>query len=813
MKTHIIHPHRPTILFLALCSIFSFPVWADGSDTTSSIELETIRIQGRRRQAVQQLGRERISRQRLDDNLVQDQHDLVRYEPGVSVVEGGRAGSNGFVIRGVDKDRVAITVDGLAQGESRASEGFSELFGGYGNFNTNRNAGEIENVKEVLIQKGADSITAGSGALGGAVMYRTKSPRDYVDESKPYYVGLKQGYQSRNQQWMASATLAGRLGDFYGLFVVTHREGHEMKNHSKRSESSLADYQTRNSIRGRGTVRGTPDPQDNISNSTLVKLGYQITPKNYLSAVYEDYRQDRDTNELSNLLAAIGPDIDVRLRTDVSYRKRYGLEYESLLESGPWDKLTANFDRQRIEMTTLTFDTPRPIPTRNSQAMYRRRGLYQDLDTFRLAADKHFDFGNITWDMAYGLGISSAKSTNSNLEYWVYALYPERRVGNTTTQEFLVSSRTRNANIYWNNTLRFDQRFKLSLGARYDRTKMSTQDSNSLNVHVRRQLQLLGLWDQRAEFKAPSYALGFDWSMTPSFNFQAKYSTAFRAPTTDEMWLFYPSDVVYIKPNPNLKEERAKNFELGFNWHGDWGSLKLSAFRTNYRNFIDFVSFGYEPTYEYVPGPGGTPGNFRQHPSASAPVYQNVNRTHATIKGLELQGHWELNSIGLPQGSYATLAATYQKGHSGKNIPINAIQPFNGVIGLGYRQPDNRWSLTTNVSYFARKKPEDTILAYDQTNQAFPYARHTRNIWLVDLIGHYQLGKHVTLRGGVFNLFNRKYYSWDSIRSIREFGAVNRVDRCLDSNYNPQHATCSHAGIDRFSAPGRNFSIILEAKF
>lgn len=820
MKTQI-HPHRPSILFLALCSIFSAPVWAAGETggDSGSAQLETIEIRGRKH-TPRQLGRERITRQKLDENMVQDQHDLVRYEPSVSVVEGGRAGSNGFAIRGVDKDRVAITVDGLAQGESRSSEGFSELFGGYGNFNTNRNAAEIENIKEVTIQKGADSITAGSGALGGAVMYRTKSPRDYVDEDKPYHIGLKEGYQSRSDQWMYSTTLAGRLGKFDGLFVYTQREGHETKNFKDGGTANGLDYiTTAGHIRKHnGIVRGSPDPQDNTSKSTLGKLGYHFNGGNYLNALYEDYRQDRETDELSNLLAAIGPGLDVRHRTDVSYRKRYGLEYENLLQSGPWDKLTVNLDRQRIEMTTLTWDMPRPVPTRISEAMFRRRNINQTLDSFKIAADKHFEFGPVTWDTAYGLGMARGKNTNGNLEYWVYALYPERRTSTTDTQEFLVSSRTRNQNIYWNNTLRFGNRFKLNLGARYDRTKMNTQDSASLMYDIRRQLQLMGLWNQTADFKAPSYALGFDWNIVPALTFQAKYSTAFRAPTTDEMWLFYPSDIVYIKPNPKLKEERAKNYELAFNWHGNWGHLKLSAFRSRYRDFIDFVPFGNQPMWEYsatTPGPDGLPGAMiNRHSSAIAPVYQNVNRARATIRGWEVQGEWGLDSIGLPQGSYATLSATYQKGRSDGGTPINAIRPFNGVIGLGYRQPDGRWSLGTNISYFARKKPEDTILSYDQTRQVFPYARHSRNIWLADLTGHYQLGKHVTVRGGIFNLFNRHYFTWDSLRSIREFGTVNRVDRCVDVSTNlPRHDGCAHAGIERFSAPGRNFSIVIEAKF
>ena len=89
MKTHI-HQHRPSILFLALCSIFSAPVWAAGeTGDAGSAQLETIEIQGRRH-APRQLGRERIRREQLDKEMVQDIRDMVRYDPGISVAEGGR---------------------------------------------------------------------------------------------------------------------------------------------------------------------------------------------------------------------------------------------------------------------------------------------------------------------------------------------------------------------------------------------------------------------------------------------------------------------------------------------------------------------------------------------------------------------------------------------------------------------------------------------------------------------------------------------------------------------------------------------------
>ena len=120
------------------------------------------------------VGETQITSHKLNKQQAADSRDLVRYETGITVVETGRTGSSGYAVRGVDENRVGIMVDGLRQAETLSSQGFKELFEGYGNFNNTRNDVEIENVKMATITKGADSMKSGSGALGGSVAFETK---------------------------------------------------------------------------------------------------------------------------------------------------------------------------------------------------------------------------------------------------------------------------------------------------------------------------------------------------------------------------------------------------------------------------------------------------------------------------------------------------------------------------------------------------------------------------------------------------------------------------------------------------------------
>ena len=133
------------------------------------VQLDTVIVkEGIQQQKIAEIKK---SAKQLAKQQVQDSRDFVRYETGVTVVETGRMGSSGYAVRGVDENRVAITVDGLHQAETLSSQGFKELFEGYGNFNNTRNSVEIETLKQATIRKGADSVRYGSGDLGGAVMF------------------------------------------------------------------------------------------------------------------------------------------------------------------------------------------------------------------------------------------------------------------------------------------------------------------------------------------------------------------------------------------------------------------------------------------------------------------------------------------------------------------------------------------------------------------------------------------------------------------------------------------------------------------
>ncbi|HHF7035469.1 TPA: TonB-dependent hemoglobin/transferrin/lactoferrin family receptor, partial [Haemophilus influenzae] len=274
--------------------------------------------------------------------------DIVKYETGVTVVEAGRFGQSGFAIRGVDENRVAINIDGLRQAETLSSQGFKELFEGYGNFNNTRNGAEIETLKEVNITKGANSIKSGSGSLGGSVIYKTKDARDYL-LNKDYYVSYKKGYATENNQSFNTLTLAGRYKKFDALVVTTRRNGHELENYDYKNADSLT----------QGKKREKADPYKIEQDSTLLKLSFNPTENHRFTLAADLYEHRSRGQDLSYTLkyqrsGHETPEDDSRHTNDKTKRRNISFSYENFSQTPFWDTLKITFSKQKIKTRART---------------------------------------------------------------------------------------------------------------------------------------------------------------------------------------------------------------------------------------------------------------------------------------------------------------------------------------------------------------------------------------------------------------------------------------------------------------------------
>ncbi|HHF3824047.1 TPA: TonB-dependent receptor, partial [Haemophilus influenzae] len=85
--------------------------------------------------------------------------------------------------------------------------------------------------------------------------------------------------------------------------------------------------------------------------------------------------------------------------------------------------------------------------------------------------------------------------------------------------------------------------------------------------------------------------------------------------------------------------------------------------------------------------------------------------------------------------------------------------------------------------------------------------KDSRGLWrnnrytVIDTIAYWKPIKNLTFTAGVYNLTNKKYLTWDSARSVRHLGTINRVE------------TATGKGLNRFYAPGRNYRMSVQFEF
>ncbi|MDO4625889.1 MAG: TonB-dependent receptor plug domain-containing protein [Pasteurellaceae bacterium] len=245
-------------------------------------------------------------------NLITNNHDLVHNSTDLGIPEIGRYGSQGFNIRGVEGNRVAIEVDGIEQEQSN-------IYPAYDFHNNSRVDIDTELMRTVDINKGGNPFSANSG-LGGLVSYKTKNADDLLLDRHPVGVYLKNTYNGKYKQWIntAGGAFATRYVD--GLMLYSHRQGHE---------TQIERYDNGSHI---GPERSLPNPYEQRQYNYLAKLGFNLNPENRI-----DLKLDKQHNK-TNGYELTQESLPYNKIADLQERKSYTINY-SYMPVNKWFNL------------------------------------------------------------------------------------------------------------------------------------------------------------------------------------------------------------------------------------------------------------------------------------------------------------------------------------------------------------------------------------------------------------------------------------------------------------------------------------------
>ncbi|PRM48071.1 lactoferrin/transferrin family TonB-dependent receptor [Haemophilus influenzae] len=314
-----------------------------GTQSTEDSELETIsvtaeKIRDRKDNEVTGLGKIIKTSESISREQILNIRDLTRYDPGISVVEQGRGASSGYSIRGMDRNRVALLVDGLPQTQSYVVQSPLVARSGYSGTGA-INEIEYENVKAVEISKGGSSSEYGNGALAGSVTFQSKSAADILEGDKSWGIQTKNAYSSKNKGFTHSLAVAGKQGGVEGVAIYTQRNSEETQIHpdalkgvqsyerliaktdessgyfvmenecpngydrcktsakppatlsSQRETVSVSDYTGANRIK--------PNPMKYGSQSWFLRGGYHFSEQHYIGGIFELTQQKFDIRDMT----------------------------------------------------------------------------------------------------------------------------------------------------------------------------------------------------------------------------------------------------------------------------------------------------------------------------------------------------------------------------------------------------------------------------------------------------------------------------------------------------------------------------------
>jgi hemoglobin/transferrin/lactoferrin receptor protein len=677
-----------------------------------------------------------ITAETIENLLIDDIKDLVRFEPGVSVRSQparfnaalsatGRDGNSGFNIRGLEGNRVLIQTDGI-----RLPDGFA--FGaqsvGRGDY------ADLDLVQSVEILRGPASALYGSDGLAGAVSFTTRDPESLLKPDAAIGIRARIGHATADDAWNKGVALALRDGALSAMIAYSRRD------------SGAPDNQ--GSVDTADARRTTPNPQETDSDAVLGKLVWAVAPGHRLRATVEHQARVTTANVLS--ARAVPPlsatsIIDLQAR-DTNTRNRYSLDWryegDGLLRSA---MLVGFHQDSRTRQFTAEDRNTAVDRTRDNRFDNRVHGI-------SFQADGGFATGSLHHRVLIGGDFNQTRQ--SGVRDGTVSPVGER----FPTSAFPTTDYTQ-AGLFVQDSISIaDGALLLYPALRLDHYALDPQPDPLFPGATAA---------QSAERLSPK--LGAVWWAGDHVGAFASYAQGFRSPTPSQVnnGFANPLQGYASIPNPNLRPETSTAFEAGLRLRdapvgGITLNGSLTGFTGRYRDFIEQqqVSGSLTPT---------DPG-----------IFQYVNVGRVKIDGIEAR-----LEAALGHGFAANLAAAYARGRAttaaGVETPLSSINPFNIVGGLMWRGLDGRASAQVFVTHSVGKAQADIAEACSPACFAPP------GFTIADATVAFAITPDATVRVGIFNIFDAKYFWWSDVRGLAANSPVT----------------------DAFSQPGRNVSFSL----
>ena len=700
--------------------------------------------------------------------------DVVRYQPLVEApgttlgsTRGAsrydRGGTTNYNIRGVEGNRVGLDVDGIEMPDA-VSRAPLTARSEDGTFGMGRDFIDPDMYGSVDIQSGTTNSQRSAGGIGGAVSFRSKSPEDFVSAGKPLYAGGKLGYNEANRSWTKGATVAAMTGDLGLLLSYTRRDGEQTHNHS----DTVPAY-----------------PEDWHSDALLLKGVLRANPAHRFELAADLYRKQSDSTFDAWDTAATA--ITGRSTQDASTRRdTVSLAHTWTPEDSAWvDRLQTRVYVQNTDMddvtSTVTLATQAQI-LEASRNQTRQVG-FSTLGEKRLA------------NHALKFGLNHSRAQNEHPFTSTEAFGAGQPFPDTLTVR---------TGLFVEDSMDFDvggRRLTVVPGLRVDRVEPSIRNAGSFGNSRITPAELEAMYGHAPTTTIASPSLALLYAVKPSLTAYAQWKRGGRAPTNSEIFGYWNSGggTYALLGDSKLKAETSNAFEVGLKGTPVPGvTFAAAVFHTIYDDFISYTRYTR----------ANNPEKFVNIQPSLSILYQASNRDEAQITGTEVSvrlehGTWAPSVRGL----YSTWALGYSKGTSkssypgDKDVDLDTVQPAKAVVGVGFDAARKAWGLNLTGTFVHGKRATATNRQSFSNNPGTGLTDSTTQLYRVpgfgrfDLAGYWRLAPNLRLTAGVFNVTDKRYWSYASTRSLQPANARDRQQ------------------IELASAPGRTVAVGLSADF
>lgn len=770
--TRFLHPSKRLTALASLICLTQGTAHAQALPQAGAVTLKEVVISAsRQEQASDDLPQsiDVLNASALEAQQINNIRDVAKDLPNVSVkraparfsVTGkgnptGADGNAGFSIRGQGGNRVIMLVDGVRLPRSyiNGSNAFS------------RDTVALGLLKRIELVRGPASALYGSDGMAGLVNFITLEPADFLKavDGQPKNTGGKAwvGYSGDDDGTIVGATLAHRLNDT-AAFSLTATGGHANGVHNMGSNDAA------------NVERTTPNPQTTNDGALLGKLVLRpdALQRHVISA--EHVQKNGDVALLSSRAkppytgtptAQAAAVVDEAATNDMA-RNRLTWDAHYQIET-PWA------DQVRTVLSWQGSAAQQDGQTlRNDSGVRVRKTSYRERTwQANVQADKTLDLSS-QWaqKLTYGIDYTTTDLTNFVDGSDPLPLAP------FTARKYFPDTRDTAQAIYAKTELIHND-WSITPGVRLDQFTLEviSQDGYYPGLAKTPGTSLSGT--------AVSPKLGVLFRATPQWSVYGNYASGFRAPEGQQVNSVYeaPTPTTYVKllPNPDLKPEESRNFEIGVRARMDRLTLDIAAFTGLYNNLI-------QEKKEL-----GTANGLAVSPT-NPTLFQTVNIDKATISGFEIQGNFLFGKVADGTLSFPFSYGTTHGSNDTTGRPLSYIDPAKLVAGVEYKTTG--WDIGLNVIHRMEKNVGELDGAYipKSTTQLQFLAPATTTL---DLQSQWRLHKNTRLNFGITNLTDQKYWNWSDVQGV----ASNPTAPLLPV-------------VDAYSQPGRHINLSLVADF